>query len=147
MAAGVQQLESTRKRRLRFAGGDDSGDDFQAAQEVDGAVGFGKAGITVSGCQSDLRHVAGGIKDTGSAGRKQLSCDFGAEPTIGQPQIENDQVRLGMPCERDRCIDGTGDAADLVAVVDKQFFHEIRHHEVVFNNQDLEHALPSSLSP
>jgi hypothetical protein len=32
-------------------------------------------------------------------------------------------------------------------VVNKELFHEIRHHEVVFNNQDLEHTLSFGLSP
>jgi hypothetical protein len=48
----VQQLESLRKRQLGFAGGDDPGDDFQAAKQIGGAVGFGEAGVAVG--QSDL---------------------------------------------------------------------------------------------
>ena len=73
-----------------------------------------------------------------------MSCDFGPEPTVGQPQIEDDKVRLAMPCERDRVGDGAGDAAYLVTVLDKNLFREIRQHEVVFDNQDLEHAQSSS---
>ena len=41
------------------------GDDFQAAQQIGGAVGFGKAGVAVG--QRDLGHVAGDIQDTGPA--------------------------------------------------------------------------------
>ena len=132
---------------MRFAGGDDSGDNFQTAQEVGRAVGFGKAGVTVIGCQSDLRHVTSSIKDAGPAGGAKLRCDFGSEPAVCQPHIEDDQVRLEMLGERDRSFDGAGDAAYLVAVVNKELFHEIRHHEVVFNNQDLEHTLSFGLSP
>ena len=46
-----------------------------------------------------------------------------------------------MPHQRDRVIDGAGDAAYLVTALDKDFLGEIRQHEVVFNNQDLEHVL------
>jgi hypothetical protein len=52
-----------------------------------------------------------------------------------------------MPCQRNRFVDGAGDAAYLVTVFDKNLFREIREHEVVFDNQDLEHTLSSSLGP
>jgi hypothetical protein len=32
-------------------------------------------------------------------------------------------------------------------VLDQDLFREIRQHEIVFDNQDLEHALSSSLRP
>jgi hypothetical protein len=50
-----------------------------------------------------------------------------------------------MPYARDRVADGAGDAADLVTVLDKKLFREIGEHEVVLDNQDLEHAQSSSL--
>jgi hypothetical protein len=49
-------------------------------------------------------------------------------------------------CERDRGINSAGDAAYLVTVVNKNLFHEVRHHQVVFNNQNLEHALSFSVA-
>ena len=50
-----------------------------------------------------------------------------------------------MPYARDRVADRAGDAAYLVTVLDKKLFREISEHEVVFDNQDLEHAQSSSL--
>src|SRR5450755_5184958 len=76
-----------------------------------------------------------------------LRCDLRSEPAIGQPQIEDDKVRPGTPCERDRLGNGAGDAAYLVTLLDKDLFREIRQHEVVLDNQDLEHALSSSIRP
>ncbi len=74
-----------------------------------------------------------------------MSCDLGPEPTVGQPQIEDHKVRLGMPCLRNRVGDGARDAAYFVTVLDKDLFREIRQHEIVLDNQDLEHALSSSI--
>jgi hypothetical protein len=48
----MQQLQASRKWRLRLPGGDDLRDDFQGTQQIDGAVGFGKAGVTTG--QRDL---------------------------------------------------------------------------------------------
>src|SRR6266545_1728769 len=70
---------------------------------------------------------------------------IGPKPTVGQPQIEDDKIRRGMPYARDRVADRAGDAAYLVTVLDKKLFREIGEHEVVLNNQDLEHAQSSSL--
>jgi hypothetical protein len=61
----VQRLEADWKRGLRLAGGGDPGDDLEAANQIGGAVRFGKAGVTVRRGQSELRRVAGDIKDTG----------------------------------------------------------------------------------
>jgi hypothetical protein len=49
--------------------------------------------------------------------------------------------------QRNRFGDGAGDASYLVTALDKNLFREIGQHEVVFNNQDLKHALSSSLRP
>jgi hypothetical protein len=69
--------------------------------------------------QGDLRHVARDIKDTGPARGGQLRCDFRSEPAFGQPQIEDNKVRPGTSCERNRLGNGAGDAAYLVTVLDK----------------------------
>ena len=94
--------------------------DFQAAQQIGGAIGFGKTGVAAG--QRDPGHVAGDIQDTGSAEGRQLSRDLGPEPAVGQPQIEDNKVRLGMACLRNRVGDGTGDAAYFVTVLDKDLF-------------------------
>jgi hypothetical protein len=73
-----------------------------------------------------------------------LRCEFRSEPAVGQPQIQDHKVRPGTPRKRDRLGNGAGDAAYLVTMLDEDLFREIRQHEVVFNNQDLEHALSSS---
>ena len=137
-----QHLEPARKRRRRRAGGDDLGDDFQTAQEIGGAVGLGEAGVAVGGCQHDLRDVAGGIEDAEPAKGAQLGGDLGAEPAVGEPQVDDGKVGLVTPAERDRLGDGAGDAAHLVTVLDEDLFGHIGDHQVVFGNQDLEHARP-----
>ncbi len=38
----MQQRKPARKRRLRLAGGDDLGDDFQTAQQIGGAIGLAR---------------------------------------------------------------------------------------------------------
>jgi hypothetical protein len=48
----VQQLEAVWKWRPGLAGGDDLGDDFQAAKQIGRTVGFGAAAVAVG--QSNL---------------------------------------------------------------------------------------------
>jgi hypothetical protein len=64
---------------------------------------------------------------------------------LKQARAADDEIRRGMPYARDRVADRAGDAANLVTVLDKKLFREISEHEVVFDNQDLEHAKSSSL--
>jgi hypothetical protein len=63
---------------LRFA----DGDDLETANEIGGAAGFGKAGVAVRGGQSQPRHVAGDIKDTGPAHGRKLGCEFRSESAV-----------------------------------------------------------------
>src|SRR5579859_738783 len=143
---GMQHLEAARKGRHCRAGGQQLGDDLQPTQKIGAAVGFGEASMAVDGGHN-LRHVAGGIEHTKTTEAAQSGGDLGPELTIGEPQVDDGKVRLVTKAELDRLGDRTGNAAHLIAMRDQRFFGHVGNHEVVFGDQDLEHAPSSSSAP
>ena len=67
-------------------------------------------------------------------GRIQLRGDIRAETSLGQPDIQDRQVRLVAFAEFDRFIDGASDAAHLIAVPDENVFKHVGHEEVIFGS-------------
>jgi hypothetical protein len=116
-------LKAFGKWRRRGARGDNLRNDFEAAQKVDGAIWLGETGVTVVGCQHDLRYIAGGIKHADPAKRQQLGCDIGAQTTIGEAEVEDGKIRLVMLRQGDRFGHRAGDAANFVPLVDENLFH------------------------
>jgi hypothetical protein len=74
-----------------------------------------------------------------------LGGNLGAKLPIGQPQVDEGEVRLVTQAEHDPLGDGAGDSAHLVAALDQDLLDRIGDHQVVLGDQDLEHV-PSFLT-
>jgi hypothetical protein len=135
-----QHLESVRKRLRNRSSCGHVSDDFQTAQQVVGDVGFGEAAMAVDGGQMDLRSVPRGVKDSEMGQPAQSGGDLGAETTIGEPQVKDGEVGFVALTEFNPLGNGPSDATHLVAVFDKYLFDHVGYHQVVFGDQNLQHA-------
>ncbi|MEI9981751.1 MAG: hypothetical protein WDN69_00085 [Aliidongia sp.] len=114
----LQDLKVAGEGRHRRAGRRNIGNDLKAAQEFGAVIRFGKAGVAIGGRKGDLHHVAGRVQHAKAVLMAQFGGNLGAEFSIGQPQIDEGEIRLMAMTESDRFGDGARDAAHVVAMRD-----------------------------
>ena len=69
--------------------------------------------------------------------------DLRADAALGQPQIQDREIRSVLLPECDRHFDGASDAAHFIPTPDQHILEHVSHEEIVFGYHDLEHlALP-----
>ena len=85
--------------------------------------------------------IAGGIQHAAAAGEAQGGSDLGAEMPVAQAQVEDREVGPEADAEDDRFGHRACDAADLVAGFDQNCLQAVCDHEIIFNDQNLEHRL------
>ena len=68
------------------------------------------------------------------------SCgDIRAKTSVGQPDIQDSQIRLTAVTEFNSLLYGTGNATDFVPACNLHLFEHVGHGEVVFGNHDCGH--------
>jgi hypothetical protein len=116
-------------------------DDLKCAQEVFGAVRLGDTGV--AGGQFDgLVDIPALIENAEAATVAQLRDNFGAKAAVSQSDVNDGKVGTNCATERNTLRNRAGDAADLISGADKGFCDRVRHHQVIFGNQDFKHTSP-----
>jgi hypothetical protein len=122
------------------AGGDQLGNDFQAAHQIVETIRLGEAAMTARIGERDIGDIAGDVEDTERAEVGELRGDLGAETTVSHPHVDNGKIRLILPAECDRLLDGAADTANLITMLDQNVLAHVGDHEIVFGNKNLEHG-------
>ena len=122
-----------------LAGADEFLDYFQGTDHVLGAVWFGKTGFAIRSAQPCLAHVCRGIEDARAITLWPLLGNIGAQPSLGQPNVQDRKIGFVTLTECDRLVDGATDAAHLIVVVDKDLLQHVGHVEIVFGDNYLWH--------
>jgi hypothetical protein len=127
----------------RLAGADHLGDDFQSAHNIHGAVRLAKAGFAIGLGQPHLSRISRCVEDTQAAVPIEAGGNIGADAPVGQPQIQDREIRSVTLAEFDRLVDGPSDTAHLVPISDEHILKHVGHDEIIFGYHDFKHpALP-----
>lgn len=122
-----------------LAGCDQSGNDFKAADQVSNSIGLWKTGMAVSGCQSNVGDIAGGVNNTQFIQATQLSSDLCPKAALGESHVDNCQIWPMSKAENHGLSNRAGNTADLISTIEENLFDHIGDHKIVFNNQNFSH--------
>ena len=69
-----------------------------------------------------------------------MGSHLSPKPTLGQPHIDEGKVGLVASAEGDRLGDRRRDTANLIPALRENLFDHVGHHQIVLDDQDLEHV-------
>jgi len=70
----------------------------------------------------------------------QIGGNLSSQVAIGEPYVENDQIGLVAPRQRNRIGDVTTNTANIVPVLGERFHLHIGNNQVIFGYQDFQNT-------